>query len=65
MNASEAWKRIRQLKAEHFTQAQIARAGGWKDRHLPIVGPCQVIQLRTLLRIRKVYRQAFEQNPPV
>lgn len=58
MPAVEAWKLIRQLKAEHLTQAEIAGRLGLPRRRLELNR--SVIRVRTHLRLRWLYRQLME-----
>lgn len=51
INASEAWARIRTLKAEQFQNRTIT---GWKDNHEPRMTAQSRIRLSTLVRLRQL-----------
>lgn len=55
ISASEAWARIRTLKAERFSERQIS---GWcKAHHHMKFSPQSRVRLRTLLRLRALCQQ--------
>ncbi|HYX83239.1 MAG TPA: hypothetical protein VE714_12645 [Gemmatimonadales bacterium] len=61
IRAVDAWRRIRSLKAERFTQAEIARRLGLKTPVLQLSG--DVITLRNHLKIRRLARQLLSVAP--
>lgn len=55
ISAVETWRRIRQLKAERLTQAEIARRLGLKRPLLQL--DTDVVTLRNAIKIRRLHRQ--------
>jgi hypothetical protein len=56
----ETRRRLRQLKAEGFTQAEIARRLGRKCRLRPLPA---MIEVRTMLKIRRLVRLVLAERP--
>lgn len=61
ISAVEAWRRIRQLQVERVSRTELSRRLGLQPRPLR-VHPDRV-KLRTLLRIRHLYRQLVLEGP--
>lgn len=61
MSPSEAVKRIRQLKAERFTDYALARQLGLKNDSVRLHP--ESITVRKLLKIRRIYRFYMGEGP--
>lgn len=61
MSAAEAWKRIRQLKADGVERNDIAQRLGWKK--LRRVGHTDRMRVRNVLKLHRLVRHLLAEGP--